>query len=149
MKEAEVTEEMLVNEGARHNSVKSILSVGATQLLTKEEFLAELSVKMPENWMDKNIQQLVTDFYNKYHEPEQKMNQFQRRVFARSMKNVNVPVNVNDTSLRDYDTLRYDTQAEPATITPPSMPAKLPKLIKLLTTSLKTAKQNVSRSETP
>ena len=89
MKEAEVTEDMLVNEGARHNSVKSILSVGATQLLTREEFMAELSLKMPENWMDKNIQQLVTDFYNKYHEPEQKMNQFQRRVFARSMKNGN------------------------------------------------------------
>ena len=120
MKEAEVTEDMLVNEGARHNSVKSILSVGATQLLTREEFMAELSLKMPENWMDKNIQQLVTDFYNKYHEPEQKMNQFQRRVFARSLKNGNGNFNGNGNGNGDRNC-------------PPAMPKKLPKLIKLLT----------------
>ena len=86
MKECELEPEVLVVEGARHEAVKSILSVGATQLLTKEEFNAVLSEMMPQNWQDQNIQTLVNDFYAKYHEPSQKMTQFQRRVFARSRK---------------------------------------------------------------
>ena len=86
MKECELEPEVLVVEGARHEAVKSILSVGATQLLTKEEFNAVLSEMMPQNWQDQNIQTLVNDFYAKYHEPSQRMTQFQRRVFARSRK---------------------------------------------------------------
>ena len=86
MKECELEPEVLVVEGARHEAVKSILSVGATQLLTKEEFNAVLSEMMPQNWQDPNIQTLVNDFYAKYHDPSQKMTQFQRRVFARSRR---------------------------------------------------------------
>ena len=85
MKECELQPEVLIVEGHRHEAVKSILSIGATQLLKKEEFLAVLSERMPQNWQDENIQQLVNDFYSKYHEPSQKMTQFQRKVFARSM----------------------------------------------------------------
>ena len=86
MKECELEPEVLVVEGARHEAVKSILSVGAAQLMTKEEFLSVLSEMMPRNWQDKNIQQLVTDFYQKYRDPSQRMTQFQRRVFARSRR---------------------------------------------------------------
>ena len=77
MKECELEPEVLVVEGARHEAVKSLLSVGATQLLTKEEFLGVLSEQMPNNWQDKNIQDLVNDFYTKYFDPAQKMTQFQ------------------------------------------------------------------------
>ena len=84
MKECELEPQVLIVEGARHEAVKSILSVGAAQLLTKVEFLGVLSERMPQNWQDENIQTLVSDFYAKYHDPSQKMTQFQRRVFARS-----------------------------------------------------------------
>ena len=118
MRECELEPEVLVVEGARHEAVKSILSVGATQLLTKDEFLGALSEMMPQNWQDKNIQTLVDDFYSKYHDPSQKMTQFQRRVLARSLK-LNKP---EEPVSEDND--------EPET--PPEMPKKLPKLIQLL-----------------
>ena len=118
MRECELEPEVLVVEGARHEAVKSILSVGATQLLTKDEFLGALSEMMPQNWQDKNIQTLVDDFYSKYHDPSQKMTQFQRRVLARSLK-LNKP---EEPVAEDND--------EPET--PPEMPKKLPRLIQLL-----------------
>ncbi len=118
MRECELEPEALVVEGARHEAVKSILSVGATQLLTKDEFLGALSEMMPQNWQDKNIQTLVDDFYSKYHDPSQKMTQFQRRVLARSLK-LNKP---EEPVSEDND--------EPET--PPEMPKKLPRLIQLL-----------------
>ena len=114
MKEAELTPEVLIVEGHRHEALKSILSVGATQLLTKQELLGVLKVRMSQNWQDKNIQQLVDDFYSKYNDPSQKMSQFQRKVLAKSLKS---------------------TQKEPSplcTLEIPEMPKKLPKVVQLL-----------------
>ena len=86
MKEAELTPDVLIVEGHRHEALKSILSVGATQLLKKPELMGVLKVRMAQNWQDKNIQQLVGDFYSKYYDPNQKMSQFQRKVLAKSLK---------------------------------------------------------------
>ena len=86
MKEAGLEKEYLVDEGARHNSLKSILSVGATQLLKKEELMGVLQVRMTEHWQDKNTITLVNDFYAKYTDPNQKLTLFQRRVLAQSLK---------------------------------------------------------------
>ena len=101
MKEAGLTPEVLIVEGHRHEALKSILSVGATQLLTKQELLGVLQVRMAQNWQDKNIQQLVNDFYLKYSDPSQKMSQFQRKVLAKALTvnvnlNDNLNVNLND-----------------------------------------------------
>ena len=86
MKEAGLTRDVFTVIGHRHDAVKSILSVGATQLLKKEELLGVLKERMPQNWQDKNIQALVDDFYTKYHAPEDKMTKFQRQTFAKSLK---------------------------------------------------------------
>jgi hypothetical protein len=96
MKEAGLTPDVLIVEGHRHEALKSILSVGATQLLTKQELLGVLQVRMAQNWQDKNIQQLVNDFYLKYSDPSQKMSQFQRKVLAKALKMVNENENDND-----------------------------------------------------
>ncbi|MBR4381181.1 MAG: hypothetical protein IKP48_07990 [Bacteroidaceae bacterium] len=125
MKECELEAKVLVEEGARHEAVKSILSVGAAQLLTKAEFCGVLSEMMPANWADKNIQDLVSDFYQKYTDPHQKMTQFQRRVFARSRR-------LSDgKSLDENQQTSIDVQQSE----PPVMPAKIPKLIQLLTSN--------------
>ncbi len=115
MKECELEPEVLIVEGARHEAVKSILSVGATQLLTKEEFNGVLSEMMPQNWQDQNIQTLVNDFYAKYHDPSQKMTQFQRRVFARSRRldasgNLSVYVEKLDADIEDDTTSNLQSQ---------------------------------------
>lgn len=86
LKEAGLEEKDLNTPGGIHNSVKSMLSVGATQLLTQGELMGVLKELMPQYWQEKNIVQLVSDFYSKYTDTSQKMNQFQRRLFARSRK---------------------------------------------------------------
>ena len=86
LKEAGLTVNDLNEEGGRHNAVKSILSVGITQLMTKAEFLGIMQEMAPGYSKEKEYLQLVTDFYAKYTDESQKMTQFQRRVFAQSRK---------------------------------------------------------------
>ena len=117
MKEAELTPDVLIVEGHRHEALKSILSVGATQLLTKPELLGVLQVRMAQNWQDKNIQQLVDDFYSKYCDPNQKMSQFQRKVLARSLI---------------MDSPSQSVKSDASNQQLPEMPKKLPKVVQLL-----------------
>ena len=126
MKEAELTPDVLIVEGHRHEALKSILSVGATQLLSKPELLGVLQVRMAQNWQDKNIQQLVDDFYSKYSDPNQKMSQFQRKVLAKSLK----MVKAESTDNQAADSRALTVATEPAQ--PPEMPKKLPKVVQLL-----------------
>ena len=86
LKEAGLTVKDLNEEGGRHNAVKSILSVGATQLLTKPEFLGVIQEMSPTYFKEKECQQLVTDFYAKYIDDSAKLTLFQRQVFAASRK---------------------------------------------------------------
>lgn len=86
LKEVGLTVNDLNEEGGRHNAVKSILSVGITQLMTKAEFRGVLGELTPAYSQEKECQQLVTDFYTKYTDDSLKMTQFQRRVFAQSRK---------------------------------------------------------------
>ena len=123
MKEAELTPEVLIVRGHRHEALKSILSVGATQLLKKEELLGVLKVRMPQNWQDQNIQQLVNDFYSKYHDESQKMTTFQRRVLARSLKTSEMN-RVQSNNSSPIGETGWGI---------PEMPRKLPPLIELLT----------------
>ena len=86
LKEVGLTVNDLNEEGGRHNAVKSILSVGITQLMKQEEFLAVMKELAPQYSEEKEYQQLVTDFFVKYTDNSQRMTQFQRRVFAQSRK---------------------------------------------------------------
>lgn len=86
LKETGLSENDLNEEGGRHNTVKSILSVGATQLLTMGEFVGVMQEMATKYSQEKEFQQLVTDFYTKYNDNSQKLTQFQRRVFAASRK---------------------------------------------------------------
>lgn len=131
MKEAELTADVLIVEGHRHEALKSILSVGATQLLKKSELMGVLQVRMAQNWQDKNIQQLVDDFYSKYYDPNQKMSQFQRKVLAKSLKMVQgsgFKVQGCPADKNNHEPLTNNH--EPAL--PPEMPKKLPKVVQLL-----------------
>ena len=128
MKECGLEPEVLIKEGGRHDAVKSILSVGATQLLKQEELLGVLSEAMPLNWQDENIQTLVNDFYQKYHDPSQKMTQFQRRVFAESLKNEKLEIRNEECGGNTLSALFAAAQ-------PPEIPQQLPKLVKAVTSS--------------
>ena len=86
LKEAGLTMNDLNELGGRHNAVKSILSVGATQLLTQGEFIGLMQEMASAYSQEKEFLQLVSDFYAKYTDDSQKLTQFQRRVFAASRK---------------------------------------------------------------
>ena len=129
MKEAELTPDMLIVEGHRHEALKSILSVGATQLLKKEELMGVLKVRMAKNWQDENIRQLVDDFYTKYYDPHQKMSQFQRKVLAKSLRMSSLlPTEggTKDPVLNSNVSPSGDEKGAPP------MPRRLPKVVQLL-----------------
>lgn len=86
LKEAGLTANDLNEVGGRHNTVKSILSVGATQLLTQGEFIGVMQEMASAYSQEKEFRQLVSDFYAKYTDDSQKLTQFQRRVFSASRK---------------------------------------------------------------
>ena len=126
MKEADLTPDVLIVEGHRHEALKSILSVGATQLLKKPELMGVLKVRMAQNWQDKNIRQLVDDFYSNYYDPNQKMTQFQRKVLAKSLKIVpfNLPQKGEANAEEDED--MEITEEDPYFIIPPTIKRALP-----------------------
>ena len=114
MKEKGLQPSDFVDEGGRHTTVKVLLS-GVTQLLTREEVNGVLSELMPDHWQDENIQQLVSDFYQNYTKPTQRLTRYQEQLFAQSRR-------IADTTPAPY----------PASA-PPEMPKRLPKLVELLT----------------
>ncbi|MBO7051241.1 MAG: DUF3987 domain-containing protein [Prevotella sp.] len=88
MKEKGLEPSDFVNEGGRHTAVKILLS-GAAQLLTRDEANAVLAEMMPEHWKDRNIQQLVKDFYKNYTNPNQRLLKFQEQLFTQSQRLAN------------------------------------------------------------
>ena len=133
MKEAELTPDVLVVEGHRHEALKSILSVGATQLLKKPELIGVLQVRMAQNWQDKNIQQLVDDFYSKYYDPNQKMSQFQRKVLAKSLRFTQMRNEKGEMRNGNEEMGNASEQDNSPILNLPEMPKKLPKVVQLLT----------------
>ena len=134
LKEAGLEPRHLTDVGGRHDALKAVLSTGATQLLSKPELLGVLRERMPDTWQDDNIQQLVSDFYEKYTDPSRKMTVFERRVYAQSVrmrdtKDIKVP----DPYVSSLVTMEAPLTQVYASSQPPVMPEKLPSLIALLT----------------
>ena len=82
MEEAGLTERALQIEGVRHNSLRSILSVGACQLMAKEQMVAVVKTRMPEYAEEKDCQQLIHDFYANYTELNRPLTRRQREIHA-------------------------------------------------------------------
>jgi hypothetical protein len=143
MKEEDVTEADLVNEGGRHNSVKVVLS-HCNQLLSEGETLGVLKELMPDHWNDENIRMLVTAYYTDYYNPTQRLSVFQKRVFRES-KRMDEGRGKMDEGKGLTSDIHFQTSKAPtmdaslseiyACSVPPKMPEQQPKLIKLLTSN--------------
>ena len=131
MREKGLEHSDFLDAGGRHTTVKVFLS-GATQLLTKAETNGMLSVLMPDHWNDDNIQQLVTDFYAKYTNPNQKLLKFQEQLFAQSLRlrHFESPQPTQDF---DPDAPSSELSRIFASSQPPQLPSVLPKLVKAVT----------------
>ena len=142
MKEEDVTEADLVNEGGRHNSVKVVLS-HCNQLLSEGETLGVLKELMPEHWNDENIRQLVKAYYSDYYNQNQKLTVFQKRVFKES-KRMGVEGPGDTHGVRHFSDTASDITEMPdpsvsplsrlfASKEPPAIPETLPRLVKAVT----------------
>ena len=127
MKEEDVTEADLNEEGGRHNSVKVVLS-HCNLLLTEGETLGVLKELMPNNWNDQNIRQLVNAYYTDYYNGYQRLTLFQKKVFRESKRmgdtQVTVPAEREPSCAQDSLSKLF------ASATPPEIPATLPRLVK-------------------
>ncbi len=75
----------LNRDGVRHNTLKLLLPT-LCQMMTQQELFGVLALKMPDYSREKDCQQLVTNFYEKYVDQNRPMNLKQKEVFLRSLK---------------------------------------------------------------
>lgn len=80
-----MSQDTLNSEGVRHNTLKLLLPT-LCQMMTKEELLGVLAIRMPEYSREQDCLSLVSDFYDKYVDAARPMTQKQRDLFLRSLK---------------------------------------------------------------
>ena len=126
--------------GSRHSSLLAIMSAGASRVMSEEELMKVVRVKMPSYYQENDCHQLIHDFYAKYADSSKPMSRDVIRVNAlaeqkanevkseeRRVKNSNADGNytVQSSNLQ----VQSSDEDYPE---PPAMPEKLPKLVELL-----------------
>ena len=110
-------------EGSRHSSLLAIMSAGASRVMSEEELRRVVAVKMPSFAQERDCQQLIHDFYEKYGDSSKPFSRDVIRINAQAEKQATL-----STPNSSLQTPNCDDDY-PA---PPEMPKKLPKLVELL-----------------
>ena len=127
-------------EGSRHSSLLAIMSAGASRVMSEEELRRVVAVKMPSFAQERDCQQLIHDFYEKYGDSSKPFSRDVIRINAtaeqvamgvkseeRRVKNSKADGNHTvQSSILQVQSSEEDYPA------PPEMPKKLPKLVELL-----------------
>ena len=115
--------------GSRHSSLLAIMSAGASRVMPEEELKAVVAQKMPAFSQERDCQQLIHDFYEKYGDSSKPMSQAVIRINAQAEKSSQKDAVSFKTMSSEDGT---DSNAEDDKIAPPPMPEHLPKLVELL-----------------
>ena len=120
---AGLTKVNIDTEGSRHSSLLAIMSAGASRVMSEEELRRVVAVKMPSFAQERDCQQLIHDFYEKYGDSS--------KPFSRDVIRINAQAEKQATLLTPNSSLQTPNYEDdyPA---PPEMPKKLPKLVELL-----------------
>ena len=110
-------------EGSRHSSLLAIMSAGASRVMSKEELRRVVAVKMPSFAQERDCQQLIHDFYEKYGDSS--------KPFSRDVIRINAQAEKQATLSTPNSSLQTPN-CEDDYPAPPEMPKKLPKLVELL-----------------
>ena len=110
-------------EGSRHSSLLAIMSAGASRVMSEEELRRVVAVKMPSFAQERDCQQLIHDFYEKYGASS--------KPFSRDVIRINAQAEKQATLLTPNSSLQTPN-CEDDYPAPPEMPKKLPKLVELL-----------------
>ena len=127
-------------EGSRHSSLLAIMSAGASRVMSEEELRRVVAVKMPSFAQERDCQQLIHDFYEKYGDSSKPFSRDVIRINAQAEKQAKevkseerrVKNSIADANHKvQSSNLKVQSTDEdyPA---PPEMPKKLPKLVELL-----------------
>ena len=136
--------------GSRHSSLLAIMSAGASRVMSEEELMKVVRVKMPSYYQENDCHQLIHDFYAKYADNTKPMSREVMRVNALAEQKASQQVNslqlkvnraeqVNNLQLtvdrgnQQVNSLQLTgNRADEDYPDPPEMPKKLPKLVELL-----------------
>ena len=110
-------------EGSRHSSLLAIMSAGASRVMSEEELRRVVAVKMPSFAQERDCQQLIHDFYEKYGDSSKPFSRDVIRINAQAETQANQTVQSSNLNVQSSE------DDYPA---PPEMPKKLPKLVELL-----------------
>ena len=125
--------------GSRHSSLLSIMSAGASRVMSEEELIKVVAKRMPSYYQENDCHQLIHDFYSKYGDSS--------KPFSRDVIRVNALAEQAAKSLLAGDCKSPErlagsmlnvqsnacVQSSNASYPPPPpMPGKLPKLVELL-----------------
>ena len=128
-------------KGSRHSSLLAIMSAGASRVMSEEELRRVVAVKMPSFAQERDCQQLIHDFYEKYGDSSKPFSRDVIRINAQAETQAN-QLRINNEELRiqgasaGNQTVQssnlYVQSSEDDYPAPPEMPKKLPKLVELL-----------------
>ena len=104
--------------GSRHSSLLAIMSAGASRMMGEEELRRVVEQRMPAFAQERDCQQLISDFYARYHDS------------CKPMSREVIRINAQAERLGSKEMAQQNQEEDyPA---PPPMPQKLPALIALL-----------------
>ena len=137
-------------EGSRHSSLLAIMSAGASRVMSEEELRRVVAVKMPSFAQERDCQQLIHDFYEKYGDSSKPFSRDVIRINAQAEKQSQLGVRSlesfklgvrslelgvnsgNGAGSQQLLTPNSSLLTEEDYPAPPEMPKKLPKLVELL-----------------
>ena len=128
-------------EGSRHSSLLAIMSAGASRVMCEEELRRVVAVKMPSFAQERDCQQLIHDFYEKYGDSSKPFSRDVIRINAQAETQAN-QLRINNEELRIQGASAGNQTVQSSNLNvqsseddypaPPEMPKKLPKLVELL-----------------
>ena len=120
--------------GSRHSSLLAIMSAGASRVMSEEELMKVVAMRMPSYYQENDCHQLIHDFYSKYGDSS--------KPFSRDVIRVNALAEQAAKSLLAGDcksperlagaNIKVQSSEDEDYPAPPPMPKKLPKLVELL-----------------
>ena len=128
-------------EGSRHSSLLAIMSAGASRVMSEEELRRVVAVKMPSFAQERDCQQLIHDFYEKYGDSSKPFSRDVIRINAQAETQANqLRINNEELRIQGASTGNQTVQSSNLNVqsseddypAPPEMPKKLPKLVELL-----------------
>ena len=127
--------------GSRHSSLLAIMSAGASRVMSEEELRRVVAVKMPSFAQERDCQQLIHDFYEKYGDSSKPFSRDVIRINAQAETQAN-QLRINNEELRIQGASAGNQTVQSSNLNvqsseddypaPPEMPKKLPKLVELL-----------------